>query len=74
MFPGYSPEDWPFQTLKLGEYFLFARRAAGIVNEQRCEFSAAVAQVLGDRSVTERERTMLIQKTQSIVYLGLETE
>ncbi len=74
MIPGFHPEDWPFQTLKLGEYISYARRAAGIVKEQRCEFAAAVAQVLGDRSVTERERTMLIQKAQSIVYLGLETE
>ena len=74
MIPGHASDDWPFQTLKLGEYISFARRAAGIVKAQRCEFAAAVAEVLGDRSVTERERTMLIQKAESIVFLGLETE
>lgn len=69
-----TPDDWPFQSLKLGEYFTLARQAARIVRERRIEFSEAVQEVLVSRSVTERERTMLIQKTQSIVFLGLEDE
>ena len=70
----YNPDDWPFETLKLGEYISLARQAARIVKEQQCEFSAAVTLVLANRTVTEREYSMLTQKTQSIVYLGLETE
>jgi len=69
-----TPDDWPFQTLKLGEYFSLARQAARIVRERRVEFSDAVEQVLSQRSVTDQERTMLIQKTQSIVFLRLEDE
>lgn len=68
------PDDWPFQTVKLGEYFSFARQAARIVRERRCEFADAVREVLAERSVTDRERTMLIQKVQSIVFLGLPDE
>ena len=67
-----TPDDWHLQTLKLGEYFSLARQAARIVRERRIEVADAVQEVLASRSVTERERTMLIQKTQSIVYLGLE--
>ena len=69
-----TPDDWPFQTLKLGEYFSLARQAARIVRERRIEFADAVQEVLSTRSVSDRERTMLIQKTRSIVYLGLEDE
>ena len=69
-----TPDDWPFQTLKLGEYFSLARQAARIVRERRIEFADAVQEVLSTRSVTDRERTLLIQKTQSIVFLGLEDE
>lgn len=69
-----TPDDWPFQTLKLGEYFSLAREAARIVRERRIAFSDAVEQVLSQRSVTDQERTMLIQKAQSIVFLGLEDE
>lgn len=69
-----TPDDWPFKTLKLGEYFSLARRAARIVRQTRTEFPDAVDEVLSDRTVTDRERQMLIQKVQSIVYLGLPDE
>lgn len=69
-----TPDDWPFETLKLGEYISLARQAARIVRERRIEFADAVEEVLAARSVTDRERKMLIQKAQSIVYLGLEDE
>lgn len=66
-----TPDDW---HLKLGEYISFARQAARIVRERRIEFTAAVREVLSARVVADRERTMLAQKVQSIVYLGLEDE
>ena len=69
-----TPDDWPFENLKLGEYISVARRAARIVREHRIEFTDAVEEVLSGRSVTNRERAMLVQKVQSIVYLGLEDE
>jgi len=65
-----QPDDWPFETLKLGEYFALARAAAECVHEQRVEFATAVNTVLSGRVVTDRERRMLEQKAQSIVYLG----
>jgi len=69
-----TQDDWPFENLKLGEYISFARQAARIVRERRIEFTAAVEEVLSGRAVTDRERAMLVQKVQSIVYLGLEDE
>ena len=69
-----APDDWPFQTLKLGEYISLARQAAKVVRETRADFADAVDEVLSHRSVTVRERKMLIQKAQSIVYLGLKEE
>ena len=66
-----TPDDWPFQTLKLGEYFALARQASKVVCEQQVDFADAVDEVVAGRSVTDRERSMLIQKTRSIVYLGL---
>ncbi len=69
-----QPDDWPFETLKLGEYFALARAAAENVREQKVEFATAVNAVLSGRVVTDRERRMLEQKVQSIVYLGLEDE
>ena len=69
-----TPDDWPFETLKLGEYISLARKAARIVRERRIDFSDAVEEVLSPRSVTDRERAMLVQKAQSIVFLGLEDE
>lgn len=74
MTDAFPPEDWPFETLKLGEYFSFARKAARMIREERCETAVAVDQVLDGRNVTERERGMLRQKTMSIVVLGLEDE
>lgn len=68
------PDDWPFETLKLGEYFALARQAARVVRERRLDFSDAVQEVLASRSITDRERTMLIQKAQSIVFQGLPDE
>ena len=65
-----QPDDWPFETLKLGEYFAFARAAAENIREQQVEFSTAVNTVLAGRVVTGRERRLLEQKAQSIVYLG----
>ncbi|MEZ6055465.1 MAG: hypothetical protein R3C01_02050 [Planctomycetaceae bacterium] len=65
-----TPPDWPFQTLKLGEYFALARQAARVVRTTRCEFAIAVVQVLDGREVTDREHDMLIQKTRSIVFTG----
>ena len=72
--PSPFPDHWPFETLKLGEYFALARRAAKIVRETRAEFGDAVDEVVSHRFVTAREREMLIQKAQSIVYLGLPDE
>lgn len=69
-----QPEDWPFQTLKLGEYFSYARQAARHVCEHRIGFAQAVEIVLCGQEITDRERRMLEQKVQSIVYLGLENE
>jgi len=69
-----KPDDWPFETLKLGEYFSFARQAARRVRETQIDFADAVNDVLSGRVVTDRERKMLAQKARSIVYLGLEDE
>jgi hypothetical protein len=69
-----TPDDWPFETLTLGEYIALARQAARIVRERRIESSDAVKHVLSERLVTDRERAMLVQKTRSIVFLGLEDE
>lgn len=70
----FPPSDWPFETLKLGEYFSLARQAARLIREQSHDVSQAVEQVLNGRSVTDRERSMLRQKATSIVVLGLEDE
>lgn len=64
-----TPDDWPFQTLKLGEYFSLARQAARIVRERRIEFSDAVEEVLSPRSVTDRERARHRTKERSTVRL-----
>ncbi len=68
--PDFNPPDWPFKTLKLGEYIAFARQAAHVVQLRRCDFGIAVNQVLAGRKVTELELSMLIHKTRSIVSLG----
>ena len=70
----FPPQDWPFETLKLGEYFSLARRAARVIREQQCDVGVAIQQVLSGRTVTDRERQMLQQKAVSIVVLGLEDE
>lgn len=70
----FPPSDWPFETLKLGEYFSLVRRAARVIREQNHDVTQAVEQVLNGRSVTDRERSMLHQKALSIVVLGLEDE
>ena len=62
--------DWPFESLKLGEYFALARRSARRVRERQEDIVDAVNAVLGERVVTDVERRMLIEKCQSIVYLG----
>lgn len=69
-----TPADWPFTNLKLGEYFSLARQAARVVREQRVAVTTAVEAVLSGRIVSDVERMMLVQKTQSIVFLGLEDE
>lgn len=70
----FPPPDWPFETLKLGEYFSLARQAAGLIRDQQQDVTKAVEQVLDGRSITDRERSMLYQKATSIVVLGLEDE
>jgi len=69
-----KPKDWPFKTLKLGEYFSLARQAARIVRVQQVCVADAVDHVLAGRTITNQERTMLVQKVRSIIFLGLEDE
>ncbi len=71
---GFPPDDWPFQTLKLGEYFALSRSVARRVREGNCELATAVGEVLRNRRVTEQEREMIRRKALSILVLGLEVQ
>jgi hypothetical protein len=70
----FPPEDWPFTTLKLGEYFALSRQVARHVRESQCEIAEAVSEILGDRTVSDREREMIRQNAISILVLGLEDD
>ena len=65
----FSPPDWPFTTLKLGEYISLSREAARVVNLQRCQIDEAVREVLEGRAVSKLEFSMLVDKVrQNVLY------
>jgi len=46
MEPESVPPDWPFETLKLGEYFSLSRQAARVVREKWADSANAVHALL----------------------------
>lgn len=70
----FPPADWPFTTLKLGEYFALSRQVARQVRETQCDLTTSLGDVLKDRAVSNREREMIRQKALSILVLGLEDD
>lgn len=63
----FNSPDWPFTTLKLGEYISLSRQAVRVVSLHRCHVDEAVREVLAGKKISELEFSMLVDKTRANV-------